>query len=179
VGTGVLKDFLIQFSGLKQGIHSFSFHVGDSFFAQFEYSEIEKGCVEVDCSMDKGTGMLVFHFSITGSVKVTCDRCGEEYDQAISGEQQLIVKFGDDYHEETGEVLIIPLKEHQFDVSQLIYEYINLLIPPKRVHGVGENGVSLCNPEMVKILDQLRPEHDTDSRWEALRKLKNKENIDN
>ena len=43
----VLKDFIIPFVGLNEGIHDFTFNVDDKFFESFDYSEIKKGKVEV------------------------------------------------------------------------------------------------------------------------------------
>lgn len=179
VGPGILREFVIQFSGLNEGIYDYSFKIGKSFFEQFEYAEFKEGDLSVECQMERKTRMLIFSFDIKGTVKVICDRCGEEFDQEVEGTEQLIVKFGEDYHEESENVLIIPEKEHQIDISHFIYEYISLAVPYKRVHGTDASGHSLCNPQSLKILERLKEEHPTDARWDALKSLSEKFNADN
>ena len=73
------KQFVIQFSGLKNGDHNFNFEVTDKFFEKIEYSEIKKGKVNVDVLLNKQENMLVFNFSINGFVNVICDRCSDPF----------------------------------------------------------------------------------------------------
>jgi uncharacterized protein len=179
VNSGILKEFVIQFSGLKDGVYDYSFRIGKSFFDQFDYAEIRDGDVTVFCSLERQTRMLIFQFTFSGTVKVTCDRCADEFDQEVSGDEQLIMKFGDEYHEETENVLVIPEREHQIDVSHFIYEYISLSVPFKRVHGTDDKGNSLCNPQSLKILESLKTEHPSDPRWDVLKNLGNKLDLEN
>lgn len=168
------KQFVIQFSGLKNGDHNFNFEVTDKFFEKIEYSEIKKGKVNVDVLLNKQENMLVFKFSINGFVNVICDRCSYPFDVGISGEKRLIVKFGEKTYEETDEILIIPETDHQIDLSHYVYEYINLLLPVKRIHQEDKNGNSTCNPEVIKKLKDLETQNSTDLRWNELKKLKKK-----
>ncbi|MCU0371593.1 MAG: DUF177 domain-containing protein, partial [Bacteroidales bacterium] len=108
-----MKHFIIPFSGLKIGNYAFTFEIEDRFFEHFEYSEIKKGQVHVDCDLEKQGRMMVFHFDIKGTVRVPCDRCAEEFDQPIEGVQRLIVKFGAGHTEESEDVLVITEKEHE------------------------------------------------------------------
>jgi uncharacterized protein len=70
--------------------------------------------------------------------------------------------------------VVINEKEHEFDVSQYLYEYIHLMLPIQKVHGTDENGNSLCDPEVIRYIKETE-DHHTDPRWEALKKLKDKE----
>jgi uncharacterized metal-binding protein YceD (DUF177 family) len=166
-----LKRFIIPFIGLKVGNHTFNFEIEDKFFEHFEYSEIKKGRIHVDCLLEKQVRMMVLYFDIAGTVRIPCDRCAEEFDQPIDGRQKLIVKFGDDHKEESEDILVITEKEHELDVSQYLYEYIHLMLPFKKVHGNDENGNSLCNPEVTRYIIE-KEEHPIDLRWEALQKLR-------
>jgi len=169
-----LKIYIIQFGGLSIGNHNFEFYVDEKFFENFEYSEIKKGKVNVDILLEKHETMLILNFSIKGNVNIICDRCSDSFDIPISTNQQLIVKFGDKDFEETDEILIIPFSEHKIDLSQLIYEYINLSLPIKRVHPDDKQGNSTCNPEIIKIIESVSKNESTDHRWDALKKLKTK-----
>ena len=116
--------------------------------------------------------MLVLYFDIKGSVNVMCDRCLDQFDQPVNGEERLIVKFGDSYYEESDEVVVIPETEYKLNVSQYIYEFINLLLPIKRVHPNDKQGVSKCNPEFVNRLEGAKDDEMTDHRWDALKMLR-------
>jgi uncharacterized metal-binding protein YceD (DUF177 family) len=168
-----MKDYIIQFSGLKEGFHSFDFQVGKPFFDHFDYSEVTKGVFDVALELEKKTRMLILQFAIRGYAEMPCDRCGEPFKQEIQGDRRLIVKFGEEPGEESEEVIILPETEYKIDISQYLYEFINLMVPVKRIHGDDENGNSLCNPEVIRILEENTGKPETDPRWDALKKLKN------
>ncbi len=171
---GTLKKYIIQFGGLSIGNHNFEFHVDDAFFEDFEYSEIKKGNIIVDISLEKQETMLILNFTINGNVNISCDRCTDFFDIPISTNEQLIIKFGEKDFEETDDILVIPFTEHKVDLSQLIYEYINLSLPIKRVHPDDKQGKATCNPEIIKFMEGLSEKESTDHRWDALKKLKTK-----
>ena len=60
-------------------------------------------------------------------------------------------------------------------MSQFFYEYILLALPIKKIHPDDRNGVSQCDPEMIKKLEEhLTSDIDeTDPRWNELKKLMN------
>jgi uncharacterized metal-binding protein YceD (DUF177 family) len=167
------KQFVIQFSGLSIGEHHFDFEVTDEFFEKIEYSEINKGNVKIDVLLSKQENMLVFMFSMKGKVNVICDRCSYPFDIEISGDKKLLVKFGNETYEETDEILIIPETDYQIDLYHYVYEYINLLLPIKKVHPEDNDGNSTCNPKVIKKLEELENQNPIDSRWNELKKLKN------
>ena len=169
-----IKEFVIPFGGLKIGIHHFDFEIDDQFFEHFKYSEIKKGKVTVHLKMEKEEKMLLLKFSLEGNVRVPCDRCYEPVDIRINGDESLIVKPGDGYYEESEEIQIIPEGDTQLDISPFLYEYVHLLLPVRRTHPEDENGKSLCNPEIVKRIDEISTSLEPDPRWEILKKLKTK-----
>ena len=85
----------------------------------------------------------------------------------------ILVKFGDAYYEENEELQIIPEGVNHFDISPFLYEYIHLLLPVRRIHPEDENGNSLCDPEVIKMLDKSSSSGEPDPRWDVLNKLKN------
>ena len=167
------EQYQIAFSGLKPGTHTFDFKIGKLFFDAVEDAEIRDGAVSVTVTMVKEERMMDFHFTIAGTVKVSCDRCNELMDIAIGGNERLIVKFGDRYYEESEDVQVIPETAHQFDLRPFIYEYIHLLLPIRRVHPEDKKGESLCDPVIIEKLKELSQHHTLDPRWDALNKLKN------
>jgi uncharacterized protein len=166
-----LKDYIIQFSSLAEGIHSFEFIIDDKFFKEFEFSEITDGKVNIDLQFDRQATMIVMEFAINGYITCICDRCLENYQQEISGNERIIVKFSDDKSEESDEIKVLPVAANEIDISQDVYEFINLLLPVKRVHPEDKSGKSFCNPEIIKILNKLGPQKNIDPRWEELKKI--------
>lgn len=166
-----LKDYIMQFSGLADGVHAFEYNVDDTFFKEFELSEITQANVKIRLMLDKQTTMMVLEFDISGEVTCVCDRCLENYQQEIKGNERIIVKFDEDKSKETDEIKILLPSEHQIDLSQDIYEFINLMLPAKRVHLEDESGNSACDPEIIKFLEKLNTKENNDPRWDELKKI--------
>ena len=166
------KQFVIKFGGLKADTHHFDFEIDNGFFDHFEYSEIKNGTIIVHLELVKEEKVLTFHFFFDGMVTLPCDRCFEPVDLKINGTELLIVKFGDGYYEENDELQVIPEGVTQFDISPFLYEYIHLLLPFRRIHPEDETGNSLCDPEIIKMLDRPSSGNEPDPRWEVLNKLK-------
>ncbi len=154
-----LKPYNIGFSGLAEGHHRFSFEIGEAFFACFEKSEITSGEVYLSMNMEKEPSMLVFDFVLKGWIELACDRCLEGYREPVDHAYRLYVKFGDDFREESEDVIIIPREESHFDVSHYVYEFLHLGIPLRRVHPDDKDGNPVCDPDMI---DRLK-EHSTEN----------------
>jgi uncharacterized protein len=171
------KEYTIQFAGLAPGKHEYDFQVKDKFFDGLEYSEIKHGNINVDLTLLKQSAMMSLEFKISGTVKVACDICTEEFDLPIAGDYKLIVKVGgNDEQQDDDDIITIAANEHELDLSQYIYEYIVLSLPIKRVHPLDKNGKSTCDPEMVekvkKYLVDKPAEGNSDPRWDGLKGIK-------
>ncbi|MFW6309983.1 MAG: YceD family protein [Prolixibacteraceae bacterium] len=178
--AGWKSKYDLEFKGLKEGLHEFSFEAGEKFFEHFENSPVNVGDVQLDVTLEKRSTFLKIYLKLKGRVELTCDRCLGEYRQKIKNKAEVLVKFSELEQEDDVDVMWVFPDEHRLNLSQLIYEYIALAIPLKRVHPDKENGESGCDPEMLnKLDDYVQPgneaddEENIDPRWEALRKLKN------
>lgn len=170
-----MNTYRINFKGLKEGQHQFSFDVTDDFFSQFEKSEIEKGNLNAEVALTKTSSLLSLEIGIQGSVFLTCDRCLEEFTHDIDFSGELFVKFGQE-DEIDDNVLQLDPEASELDLAQYFYESIHLSLPIKRVHPDDENGNSTCDPEMLKKLNQHKVKDDSDDdtidpRWNELKKL--------
>lgn len=166
--------YVINFGSLPKGTHEFVFEVNDEFFEQFENSIVQKAMADVLVTLEKEDTMLLLDFTIEGTATLPCDRCLEEMIIDIEGYNELIVKFGETSEEESDDVIVIPNKSHELDVSQFMFEYITMLIPLRNVHPDDENGIGTCNPEALKELEKYKiheEEKTTDPRWAALKKI--------
>lgn len=157
---GKSSEFIVRFSGLGIGKHQFEFLAEDWFFEQLENSLIARGAVKVKMEMDKKSTHLGLFFTLEGSVGEVCDRCSVDYDQSVSGEFKMFVKFGDAYEDVDDELIIIPRGDHELDVAQMVYEFIGLSIPLRKVPCEVLNDTSMCDKA---VLDRIAGEAmDTD-----------------
>lgn len=172
-----LKDYTIQFVGLKLGKHHFDYQIDEKFFEEFEYEEFNAVHVDVDLEFEKKSTLLELHFKIKGLINVNCDTTNEPYDQKVKGTFDLVVNFGEEYNDENEEILIIPHGEYEINVAQYIYELIILSMPTKRVHpGIADGTL---HSDILKKLEELSPKgleekektEDIDPRWNTLKKL--------
>lgn len=172
-----LSFYNIAFKGLSQGKHEFDYDIDERFFAEFEGSLVDDGKVNVHLTLEKQSALLVLWFEIKGTVQVQCDRCLGLYDQAIKSKERIFVKFGEKEFTEGDDVIWIDANDYQINVAQLIYEFIGLAIPIKKVHPKDENGNSGCNPEMIEKLKKYVVKDDKQNNpvWDDLKKLLNNE----
>ena len=171
-----LSQYTIPFSGLKEGKHLFDFSVDHRFFAGFEESEIEKGSVSIQVELEKRTTYLRLTFNVEGEVELICDRCLERYMQPIKSRNLMLVKFSETEIDDGDEVIYIHPGAYQVEVAKLIYEFIVLSIPIRHVHPDGPDGNSLCDPEMLRKLEEYKatdlPESSPiDPRWNDLKNI--------
>ena len=167
-------SFIIPFRGLKPGLHKYDLQIDNAFFEHFEQSEIREGELSVHIDLEKEERMLLFQFTINGTISMPCDRCNETICIPIEGYEKLIVKFGVEFLEQDDEIQIIPESEIQFDTAPFLYEYIHLLLPLKRTHAEDDQGNSLCNPEILTKLNELQHNRVQDPRWEKLKEVRGK-----
>jgi uncharacterized metal-binding protein YceD (DUF177 family) len=167
-----LKEFMIPFRGLSLGTHQYDWEIGKKFFEAIENPDILDCELSVKLDLDKQERMMVLNFHISGEIETECDRCLDMLVLTPTINQVFIIKFGNEYLEESEDVLIIPENDYQFDVSGLIFDYISLSLPMKKVHGEDEKGNSLCSGEVLSRLNSIEEEDEVDPRWNALKNLK-------
>lgn len=157
------------------GTHTFEYRLGKEFFAEMESSDILDADLDVALTVVHKSDVYDMTFDITGDITLECDRCLDEMQQPIDVEYHIVVKYGEEYCDDSDEVIEIPENENCFDVAPLIYDTVSLEIPIMHVHPEGE-----CNQEMDAMLNQLEvgtgneEESDVqeiDPRWAKLKEL--------
>ena len=169
------RSYTIPLSGLKEGHHTIDFEIDKEFFEQFEESEVKEGSLIANIEMDKRSSHLDMIIRVSGSVRISCDRCLEMFSQPINSENRLLVKFEKSFEDADPDILSFPADANELDLQQQIYEFIMLALPIKRVHPDDDNGNSTCDPLMLEKLEELivDDENDNDPRWDELKKLMN------
>ena len=149
--------FIIPLNGLTAGKNEFFWQADREFFNSFENAEILDAQLDADVIVEKSGRYLGVDCDVRGTVTVECDRCLDEVHMPIDVEIRLSVKYGDEessdeHHEGEREVIFIPATDAEFDMSQIIYDYVCLALPMQRVHEDGE-----CNPDAVRYLSAGEP----------------------
>ena len=166
-----LKNYAIPFIGLPLGKHHFDLEFNHKFFEALDYSEITNGEGSIQIDLERQERMLVFDIMVEGWIGAICDRCLEPLEQEVYAEGRLFVKFGEEYEEESEDVIVIPEGSHEFELAHYVYELINLSLPLRIVHPEDEEGNSFCDPEIIRKLEELKPIKPVDPRWDSLRGL--------
>lgn len=186
-----LKNYTIVFSGLPYGLTDFDYEISQSFFDLFGIeADFENANIKIDVEFEKKSSMLELFFRINGTIEVPCDVTGEKFDQKISNEAKLIVKFGDEYDDTDAEIWIIPRDEYELNIAQIIYELIMTALPVKRIHpdvisgNVDPKYLELLDEYSIYDLDEINTQDDDndendddddsdiDPRWAKLKDLK-------
>jgi len=176
------RAFEIAFVGLKPGLHSFEYEIGDKFFAAYGEQDFSHCKATVKLALDKKQGFMLLKFDVDGSAAVTCDRCGNNLTLQIWDEFNIIVKMVDDpavmnEQEEDPDIYYISKGESHLQVEDWIYEFINLSIPLQKRCSEDEIGGPLCNPEVLEKLKRMEEEikKDGNPMWKGLDQFKNLE----
>lgn len=161
-----------------------------------ESADIHDADLQVKLTVTHKHDIYDLAFKVIGTVTLICDRCLDDLIQPIEADYEIAVKYGDDYSE-TDELLIIPESDNWLNVSYMIFDTASLAIPVKHVHPLGKcnramsallrkHRATKIDDEDAELTDQLMDEMDsmdsapdspadepqqTDSRWDALKKL--------
>jgi len=171
-----LKQYRIPFTGLSLGRHDFVFAIDKAFFDCYEYSIVKDGNLQAAVGLLKQDGMMVLDFHITGTVMLTCDVCLTNFPAKTDIREKLVVKFTDEgAADSSDDILVLARHEHELDLANLLYEYINVSVP----HYIkcSEQGDNItCDEAVIAKLNDLAPEQpdgeQTDPRWDALKNIK-------
>ena len=179
-----LEHFKIDLKGLAEEQTPLEYQLGDDFFKQLGSTEVQGGALHVSGSIRKAVGFFELQLAISGTVRITCDRCLDLMDQPIEAKLQQVVKLGtvDDNeawqggsYAEQDDIIIVDEDKAVLDTAWLIYESVVLAVPIQHVHQPGD-----CNVAMSEKLNELSAARSSDAdagetidpRWEALKNLK-------
>ena len=169
-----LRNYDIVFSGQKNGKHEFQFEIDKAFFQLFDTEqEFTEPKILADVLMDKHTTFLEINIKTSGMVHLICDITNENFNHSIENDLNVLVKFGAEYDDSEEDVITIPSTDHAFNVAQLIYEVVMLSIPMKKISpNVSDEDLEIL--EKFSPKEEVEEEPSIDPRWEALKKLKDK-----
>lgn len=155
------RAFEIHHVGLAPGLHSFEYHLEDSFFEQFAETPFTNAKLDVSLELDKKTSLFILNFSINGTLQTLCDRCGDEFELKVWDEFELVAKLTDpekveELNEDDNEVVYFSRTDNSINISTLLYEQVILSLPMQIIHPDDTNGKSTCNAKAIQLLEALQ-----------------------
>lgn len=170
-----MKPLSINIVGLDLKAHHFDFDLDDRFLEEYGQGYLPGGHFNVAILLDKHETFIEADFKIKGSVRLTCDRSLEDFDHTIDLEKKMLFKYGDENEELTDEIAIISRDTTSLDLGQLVYEFISLAIPMKKLHprfAQEENDDPAGKMVYSSSTDVESDDEQEDPMWEKLKKLK-------
>ncbi len=116
-----------------------------------ESADIHDADLTVDLTVTHRNDLYSLSFHITGTITLICDRCLDDLIQDIDTVYNLTVRYGDDYNDDSDDLLVIPFSDNYLNVAYMIYDTVALTIPIKHVHPLGK-----CNRQMSAMLKKHR-----------------------
>lgn len=162
-----MKHLTIRIVGLTNEKHHFQFDIDRPFFEEYGAELISDGVFHAAIDLDKHENFIHTHLNIDGTAKLTCDRSLEPFDHPMHIEKQLIYKFGTEESDHGDDVVYIDWNTQHLDIGQLIYEYIGLAVPMKKIHPRYRSA-----SEEDAMVYSAKGDAEDDPRWDALKKLK-------
>lgn len=180
---GNRREFEIAFVGLKPGVHEYHYPVDSKFFADYTQADFSDCEAVVKLKLDKNSNFIMLKFEVGGTVKVTCDRCGNPLPMNLWDEFNMIVKQVENpdemnENEEDPDIYYISRTESHLHVADWIYEFVALSIPNQRMCSEAEIGGPQCNNEVLSMLKKMesRAVGSNNPLQEELKKLKKNDN---
>ncbi|MDQ3140991.1 MAG: DUF177 domain-containing protein [Bacteroidota bacterium] len=166
-----LKVYSIPILGLKNGPHQFVFELDKRFFEHFEMSPIREGSFTVVLMLDKRDDLSTLDFDIQGYIDTQCDRCLAAIKLPVSSQQSAILKRGIGTDEDPDLIYMAP-EAHEFNVAQLIYDYVCLSLPLIQAFDCENQQQPPCNQDVLKHIQKEESYSQDVGPWDNLKNIK-------
>jgi uncharacterized metal-binding protein YceD (DUF177 family) len=169
-----LNQFVINFTGLKEGEHSFEFELNNKFFEHFDYNDFNSCRITAIVKVNKKSNLLEFSFNSKGILNINCHVSNEPFDYSIDNKMKLVVKFSSELINDNEDLLVLPLGSSQLNAAQYLFEMIILSLPIKIIHpGVEDGSLESKTLKKLKEIESSVKEQNlkNDPRWEKLKDL--------
>ncbi len=137
---------------------------------ELDLNGVEFRDLELEVAFEKREFAIVVSFEFDGEVKLTCDRSLDEYWQSLSGSYSILFKEGAQEESEDAQMSVrrLDISGNIINIKHEVRDTVLLSIPLRKIHPryFDENG------ELMDLEVQTQDNPEMDSRWEALKKLK-------
>ena len=169
-----LNQFVISFTGLKEGEHEYKFELENEFFEHFEYNDFNSCKIGATVILNKKSNLLEFNFYSKGEINLNCHVSNESFDYSQEHNMKLVVKFSSEQSDDNEELLVLPVGQTQINIGKYLFEMIVLSLPIKIIHPGVKDG-SLETETLKKLREYesnvLEKNDKSDPRWDKLKDL--------
>jgi len=153
---------------------------------QFEGSVEEIGLVDpfmngylLKVKIDKSNHQVIADADLQVKAKLSCDRCGNEFEEEINTQFEVVYLIESAEKEESDEIRFISPDEPFIDISQDLHDYSQLALPVKVLCKEDCKGLCPhCGTDLNNTSCECKDET-IDDRWLPLLNLKKKLEEDN
>lgn len=156
------EKYVVSLRELSEGVYEREYLLDDAFFEAVGATETRRGEVKTTVTLRKGAQSTEIEFTTEGYVYVPCDRCMEDMQVDINGENKLVVRYGESFEEVDDELVVIPEYPGEIDLSWYMYEFIALAIPIRHVHPEGECDAEVVNRLKSYMVDKVEDDRHSD-----------------
>jgi len=162
---------------LPEGKHHEAFELESDFFSGTFLEGIAELHVALNVFFERSDNIINGYIEFEALGRIECDRCLELCDIDFENDADFIIKIGDtvkDVREEDS-VFFVKDDDEFFDMTDFIIAEVMLSLPTKCSHGFDENGKSLCDNEVARLLKKYEvneSEPPPDPRWNGLKNIK-------
>lgn len=196
---GKFSAYKLPLKSLPSGSHEFTYEIGKRFFEDMESADVRDAHLNVVAHVNVKGDVYELILKVDGELTLICDRCLDEMPWPVDTEYKIFVKFGEDYNDDSDDLLVIPDSDNYLNIAYILYDTIVLTIPIKHVHPMGKCNRAMSSllhkhrspvtnfegedgemvEDMMDSIDEIEAneqnEAPSDPRWDNLKKLKNEE----
>lgn len=176
---GNRREFEIAYVGLKPGVHQFSYQVDDKFFVEYGEQDFWDCQSTITLQLEKTSNFMMLKFQVGGSLKVVCDRCNSDLPKQLFEDYTITVKAVENPEEMNEaeadpDVYYISRSDSHLNVGPMIYEFINLSVPPQKECEYENMDGPHCNTTAKEVLKNMRisKEEKENPLWKGLEKFR-------
>ena len=149
--VGKFSEYKVPLKSMPAGVKEYDFRLDKRFFENMECSDVRGADLDAALTVNHRNGVYELDFHLTGEVTVACDRCLDDLQLPVDAAYHIVVKYGDEFKQDSDELLEIPESDDSVNVAYMIYDTAMLAIPIKHVHPLGK-----CNRAMSALLKKHR-----------------------
>lgn len=187
---GKFTEYKLPLKSMPVGTHEFEYRLGKQFFVNMENADIRDADILVKLTVEHKNDVYDLSFVMTGEVVVLCDRCLDELHLPIETSYHIIVKYGDDYCDDSDDFIEIPESDSYLNVAYMIHDTVALAVPIKHVHPLGKCNRAMSallkkhrstsadaeeaslEDELIDEMDSMPDDAPADNRWDKLKDFK-------
>ena len=161
-----LNQFVISFTGLKEGEHEYKYELEEKFFEHFDYNDFNSCKIDAKVILNKKSNLLEIHLN--------CHVSNEPFEYIQKHSMKLVVKFSSELSDDNEELLVLPVGQTQINVGKYLFEMIVLSLPIKIIHpGVKDGSLETETLKRLREYESnvLDKKDKSDPRWDKLKDL--------